>query len=143
MIVVSNHVHFCLGFLSLAVEASSSWFKQTNNISEAEFGNKIVETLPAFSLVDCGRKCVKENCNSYYFNKETRTCELALLEFLENPIPSMIGKSIFIRNEAVEELPLYCKGKSTYSVKTVKISLFFLDLIWPTGVIDFMRWLKT
>ena len=71
--------------------------------------------MKASRIVDCAVKCLwnerkKNTCNAYQFDESTQSCNLAKLDFLEDPEPGEEGLKIFVEYQDSENLVMKCRG---------------------------------
>ena len=78
------------------------------------WNGRLKRTVFAKNILDCGYKCNywktldPANCNSYSFDMNMNKCEMAYLDFLEEPESE--PKRVYIEYDEVPNLPMYCRG---------------------------------
>ena len=88
-------------------------YKRTKNISAGTFSSHMTRSAQAMNHLSCAHQCSywqnKEGkCNAYSY--QNKLCKMAVLPFLEEPLPGKTAESIMINTADLDTLSLYCRG---------------------------------
>ena len=101
-----------LFFYNMNLMALGKLFKSTKNISTTNFDSLTTKSLEKLGIkikkkiffilyticdldnLECANYCLylnESNCNSYHYDSDTQMCSVALLKYLEDPLPGQIS----------------------------------------------------
>ena len=94
---------------------SSTLYRASRNISTTNFYSMLSLTVETSEELQCAQSCLywevrDGTCNSYRYEKNTGSCLLAKLTFLEDPAPWETALAIMVDTAAEEELEMRCRG---------------------------------
>ena len=73
------------------------------------------EKLKADNKLDCAGKCLwkkkhEYQCNAYEYTHDDHSCNLAIIDFLEDPGPQETAQKFYVEYQQIKNLSMTCRG---------------------------------
>ena len=95
--------------------AFTDQYVSTKNISVANFEANITSSKATVTRLECANQCSwlqkkSGTCNSYHYDEASKTCKMAKLGYLEDPLPGEASQQMMINTGVLSGLEMRCRG---------------------------------